>query len=86
MTQRSTHQERIIRNFYRNREAIALQRAQELLTELYLSTGKRRTQHWRALAGHLETLGLKPEQIDHLVAQDNTELAANVVKKLTIEE
>jgi hypothetical protein len=82
MPQRSKYQDRVIRNYYENRESIALQRAQELVTELYLSEGKRRDKHWKTLATHLEALGVKRERIDHLVAQDRPELAANLIKQL----
>ena len=82
MSGRSSYQERAIKNYYDNREAIALQRVQELVTELYLTDGKKRDRHWKNLASHLEKLGLKREQIDHLVAQDDPEKFANLVKKL----
>ncbi len=82
MAKRSKYQQRVIKNYYDNREAIALQRVQELVTELYLSEGKKREKHWVSLANHLEKLGLKQAQIDDLVAQDNPELIANLVKKL----
>ncbi len=82
MAKRSKYQQRVIKNYYDNREAIALQRVQELVTELYLSEGKKREKHWISLANHLEKLGLKQAQIDDLVAQDNPELIANLVKKL----
>jgi hypothetical protein len=83
MAKRSGHQQRIIKNYYQNREAIALQRVEELVTELYLSTGKKRVRHWQNLASHLGKLGLKQEQIDNLVRQDKPELVANLVKSLT---
>ena len=79
----SRHQEKIIKNYYQNRDSIALQRVQELVTELYLSEGKKRKQHWNRLIGHLETLGVPPSQIEHLVEQDNPELVAKVVERLS---
>jgi len=78
----SKHQQKIIRNYYDNRGAIALQRVQELVTELYLSEGKKRARYWEQLASHLGKLGVKKSQIDHLLAQDNPELVAKVVQKL----
>ena len=78
----TNQQQKIIKNYYENREAISLQRVQELVTELYLSEGKKRQQHWKSIAGHLEKLGIKQQQIDHLVEQDNPELVANLVKQL----
>ena len=78
----SKYQQNIIKNYYENREAISLQRLQEIVTELYLAEGKKRDKHWKSLAGHLEKLGVKKEQIDHLIAQDNPELVARVVENL----
>lgn len=82
MGKKSKYQQKVIKNYYQNREAIALQRVQELVTELYLSEGKKRQQHWKNLVRHLEALGVKQPQIDHLVEQDNPELVANLVKSL----
>ncbi len=85
MAERSKHQQKIIKNYYNNREAIALQRVQELITELYLSEGKKRQQHWKSMATHLAKLGVKQATIDHLVKQDKPELVANLLKRLTAE-
>ncbi len=82
MAQRSKFQQKAIKNFYDNREGIALQRAQELVTELYLAEGKARAKHWKTLATHLTALGIKPKQIEHLQQQDNPELVANLVQEL----
>jgi hypothetical protein len=80
-SQHSRHQERIIKNYYRNRDAIGLQKAQEAVTELYLSEGKKRTTVWKRLASHLEKMGLPKDQIEHLVQSDDPEMVANVLKK-----
>ena len=82
MAERSKFQQKAIKNFYQNREGIALQRAQELVTELYLSKGKARARHWKTLATHLAALGVKPTQIEHLQEQDDPELVANLVQEL----
>ena len=37
MTERTRYQEKVIRNFYQNRDAIAVQRLQELVSDLYLA-------------------------------------------------
>jgi hypothetical protein len=80
MEKRSKFQQKAIRNYYDNREAIALQRLQELVTELYLSEGKQRSRHWKHVATHLAALDVKQEQIDHLISQDNPTLVANLIK------
>jgi hypothetical protein len=82
MAEFSKHQQKVIRNYYENRDSIALQRAQELVTELYLSQGKKRQKHWDSLALHLSKLGVKQDVIDHLRADDKPELVATLIKKL----
>lgn len=82
MAQRSNYQEKIIKRYYENREAISLQRLSELVTELYLTTGKKRQQHWKNIAGHLEKLGLKPDRIDNLVKADKPEQVAALIQEL----
>ena len=54
----SKHQQKIIKNYYENREAISLQRLSELVTELYLAEGKAREKQWKYIIGALEKLGL----------------------------
>ena len=83
MPERSRYQQRIIRNYYDNRESIALQRVQELVTELYLSEGKVREKHWKSLASHLEKLGIAPDTIEHLIREQKPELVASLVAKLS---
>ena len=83
MTERSKYQQNVIRNYYENRDAIALQRAQEIVTELSLSEGKKREKYWKSLANHLAKLEVKQETIDHLVAQDDPQLAAQMVERLS---
>ena len=82
MAERSKFQQRVIKNYYQNRESIALQRVQELVTELYLATGKKRARHWESLTGHLAKLGVKQPEIDHVVSQDSPELVAKLVERL----
>lgn len=78
---RSRYQQKVIRNYYENRDTIALQRAQELVTELYLSEGKKRERNWDLLEGHLTKLGLNAQQVAHLRKQDDPSLVAEVLTK-----
>jgi hypothetical protein len=75
-------QQKVIERYYDNRDSIALQRVQELVTELYLSEGKKRAKHWETVANNLEKLGVAKVTIDHLKKQDKPELVAEIVKKL----
>ena len=69
--QYSQHQEKIIRSYYRNRDAISLQKLQEQVTELFLAEGKKREKYWKTIAGHLEKLGIPQDRIDHFLRQDD---------------
>lgn len=73
------HQEKIIKRYYDNRDAIGLQRAQELVTELYLAEGKKRVKVWDSLANHLEKAGIPLSQIAHLREQDDAALVAKLL-------
>lgn len=86
MAQHSKYQQNIIKNYYKNRDSISLQRLQELVTELYLTEGKKRQQHWKTIIGHLEKLGVPKVTIDHLVKQDKPELVLGVVESLLKKE
>lgn len=82
MAKRSKYQENVIRGYYRQRENIALQRVQELVSELYLSQGKARQRQWKHVSTHLAALGVRQEQIEHLVRKDNPELVAHLIRSL----
>jgi hypothetical protein len=81
MAKRTPYQDKIIRNYYENRDAIALQRAQELVTELFLATGKKRARHWEQIRPHLAALGVAPTTIEHLVKSDDPKLVAQLLQK-----
>ncbi len=82
MAEHTKYQQKVIQRYYDNRDDIALQRVQELITELYLAEGKKRAKHWESLALHLGKLGVKPDVIAHLRQQDKPELVATLVSKL----
>ncbi len=82
MAEHTRFQQNVIRKYYANRDAIALQRAQELVTELYLSEGKKRQKHWESLRLHLGKLGVKPETVDDLVKKDDPRAVATLVERL----
>jgi hypothetical protein len=76
------HQQKIIKRYYHNQEALGRQRLAELVSELYLSQGKKRQRVWEQVVGALQKLGMPQARIDHLRAQDNPEVLAEVVKDL----
>jgi hypothetical protein len=78
----SKHQQKIIKNYYDNRESISLQRLSELVTELYLAEGKGREKQWKYIVGALEKLAIPADRIEHLRKQDNPALLAKLVEEL----
>ncbi len=82
MAKRSSHQQRIIRNYYENRDDIMLQKLGDLITELYLAEGKKRVRLWERAATALKNLGVPAKQIEHLVGSDNPALLADRLKQL----
>jgi hypothetical protein len=77
----SKYQQSVIRNYYKNQDNVSLQRAQELLTDLYLSEGKKKEKVWDSLFNHLEKLGVPEDQLAHLRAAKNPELIAKLLEK-----
>jgi len=82
MAKRSAYQQRVIRDYYENQDAILMQRLGELVTDLYLSEGKARAKLWERIAGTLEKLKVPPKQVQHIVQSDDPTLLANLLKQL----
>ena len=82
MPKRSAYQDRIVRNYYQNRNEIMLQRLGELVTDLYLAEGKAKSRLWKRVAETLEKLKVPKSRVQHLVQSDNPALVANTLKKL----
>ena len=76
------HQQQIIKRYYDNQDTVMRQRLAELVSELYLSQGKKRQKAWTSAAAAMQKLGVALARIDHLVKQDNPALVAELVKEL----
>src|SRR5690349_21687850 len=76
------YQQKVIKRYYDNQDTIQRQKLAELVSELYLSTGKKRERAWVAAVAAMQKLGVPPSRIDHLRKQDKPELLAEVVTEL----
>jgi hypothetical protein len=76
------HQQKIIKRYYNNQEVLQQQRLAELVSELYLTQGKKRQRAWEAAAAAMQKLGVPQSRIEHLLKQNNPALVAEVVKEL----
>ncbi|QDT01059.1 hypothetical protein [Adhaeretor mobilis] len=79
-------QQKAIKNFYDNKEAIGIQRLGELVTDLYLAEGKARATKWKQAAGALEKLGVKAPEIDKIVKNDDPTALAKKLEQLMAEQ
>ncbi|MBN1909909.1 MAG: hypothetical protein JW818_09235 [Pirellulales bacterium] len=86
MAKRTPYQERAIKNYYNNRDAIMVQRLGDLLSDLYMAEGKARARIWERASGALAKLGVPADQIDHLVKSDNPALLANLYQQMLEEK
>ena len=76
------YQQKAIKRYYDNQDIIQRQRLAELVSELFLATGKKRQRTWDSAVSALAKLGVPRSRIDHLRQQDNPALLAEVVKEL----
>ncbi|MGD9645565.1 MAG: hypothetical protein AB7U73_07630 [Pirellulales bacterium] len=82
MAERTRYQEKVIRNYYQNQDAILLQRLGEQVTNLYLAEGKARQKLWKSIQTSLEKLKVPASRIEQLVKQDDATLLAKLLQEL----
>ncbi len=82
MAKRSSYQQKVIKRYYKNRDAIMVQRLGELVSDLYLAEGKARQRVWKRVVAAMQKLEVPPPRIEKLVGSDNPTLVANLVKEL----
>ena len=79
----SPHQQKIIKRYYNNYDAIASQRLAELVGELYLTDGeKKRDKLWVRVAELLTKLEFPASRVEHLLQRRDPALLAGVMKEL----
>lgn len=78
----SAHQQKIIKRYYQNIDAISLQKLSETVTELYLAEGKKRERLWKNAAAAMEKMGVQPARIDQIVKSNKPELLAELVQEM----
>ena len=78
----SKYQKKVISRFYDNREQMDEQRLAELVTNLFLATGKKRANFWITAREAMERMEVPQSRIDHIVNSDDPTLLAEVVKDI----
>ncbi len=82
MAGRTPYQDRVIRRYYENQDAIMVQRLGELVGDLYLAEGKSRSRLWARAEGAMQRLKVPADRIQHIVRSDNPSLLAALVKEI----
>lgn len=82
MTEYTKHQQNIIQRYYDNRDDIDKQKLSELVTTLYLATGKKAERSWETAQTLMERLKVPASRIAHVMKQKDPTILVEVVKDL----
>jgi hypothetical protein len=82
MADLSPYQQKIVKRYYRNFDAIKHQRLSELATELYLAEGKKRDRLWTQVEQSLRKLEFPETRIAHLLEKRDPALLVGILKEL----
>ena len=82
MADHSPHQQKIIKRYYDNYDAIKTQRIADLATEIYLSEGKKRDRLWKQVGEVLTGLEFPQSRIDHLLEKRDPAMLPGILKEL----
>ena len=80
MSDYSEYQKKVIRRFYDNRESGDEQRLAELVTNIFLSSGKKLEKLWTQAEETLVRLRVPKKRIEHLIKARDPALIAEVKK------
>lgn len=86
MADLTPYQQKIVKRYYDNSESLASQKIAELVSDLYLATGKKRQKVWESLVTAMQRLNVPQSRIDHLRAKDDPKLVADLVSELASKE
>jgi hypothetical protein len=82
MADYTPYQQKIIKRYYQNFDAIKFQRLSELATELYLAEGKKRDRLWNQVEESLRKLEFPESRITHLMQKRDPALLVGILKEL----
>jgi hypothetical protein len=82
MADYTPYQQKIIKRYYQNFDALKTQRLSELATELYLAEGKKLDRLWKQVADSLTRLEFPAARIEHLLQKRDPALLPGIIKEL----
>lgn len=82
MKRRSTYREKMIRNYYENREDLMIQSLSEVVSELYLTSNDRaRAQLWRRAETAMRNLKVAETEIARILQSHDLAALAKLVSR-----
>ena len=78
----SKYQQKVIRNYYDNQEQIDEQRLSELVTNLFLSEGKKLAKHWETAEGIMGRYDIPESRVKHIMDSADAAILAELVKDI----
>ena len=82
MKRRSTYRDKIIRNYYENRDDLMIQSLSEVVSELYLASNDRaRAQLWRRAETAMRNLKVAEPEIARIVQNHDLGALAKLVSR-----
>ncbi len=78
----SRYQQGVIKRYYENREQIDEQRLSELVTNLFLASGKKQEKMWEQARELMERMKIPKSRIEHVISSGDPTVLAEVVKDL----
>ena len=82
MREYTNYQRKVINRYYENRDQIDNQKLGELVTNLYLATGKKREKLWQSAEEAMRRLKVPESRIKHVVGTQDPAILAEVVNDL----
>jgi len=79
MSEYSDYQRKVIKRYYDNREEGDEQRFAELVSNLYLAEGKKRSKLWEQAETYLTRMRVPPSRISHILQKQDVALLAEIV-------
>jgi hypothetical protein len=82
MADYTPYQQKIIKRYYQNFDAIKMQRLADLASDLYLAEGKTRDRLWKQVGECLAQLEFPAPRIEHLLQKRDPALLPGILTEL----
>ncbi len=82
MADYSPYQQKIIKRYFNNYDAIQAQRLSELTTDLYLAEGKAKDRLWKRVVDILTKLEFPAARLEHLLQKKDPAMLPGIMKEL----